>query len=225
VAKLVIPDSAVVAPVPPVRPNWAQMRELLGQQRPFINITINTLIFNIAFWMAAPLLPIYFVRELKATDGWLGIWLALISGSAVIGNLIWPRLIERRGYAWVLRRATILSAAYYFLLGMFPNLTLILFFALLFGAITPGVDISHFSTLLEVCDPTRRAFYIGIFVTVMNFGFFTSALFAAPLVDLIGARELILVLAGIRLFGALLFTLNPVRVQSLEPIAHSDSRL
>jgi MFS family permease len=221
VAKLVIPDSQVVAVPAVTHFNWRQVQPLLSQQRPFVNITINTLIFNVAFWMAAPLQPIYFVRELQASDGWLGIWLAIISGSAIIGNLIWPRLIERRGYAWVLQRATILSAAYYLLIGLFPDLTLILFFALLFGAITPGVEISHFGTLLEVCDPTRRAFYMGIFVTIMNFGFFASALVAAPLVDLIGARELVLILAGLRLLGALLFTINPVRVQSLEPVTNS----
>lgn len=216
IARMSIPDSRVVAPPRAARPTLSQLRAMLGQQRPFVNITINTLVFNIAFWMATPLQPIYFVRELGASDGWIGLWLAIISGSSLIGNLIWPRLIDKRGYAWVLMRAPILSASYYFLIGIFPDLTLILFFALLFGAISPGVDISHFSTLLEVCDAERRALYMGIFVTVMNFGFFLSALLAAPLVDLLGARTLILGLASLRLIGALLFVVNPVRARSLE---------
>jgi MFS family permease len=216
IARMSIPDSRVVAPPHAARPTLSQLRAMLSQQRPFVNITINTLVFNIAFWMATPLQPIYFVRELGATDGWIGLWLAIISGSSLIGNLIWPRLIDKRGYAWVLMRAPILSASYYFLIGLFPDLTLILFFALLFGAISPGVDISHFSTLLEVCDAERRALYMGIFVTVMNFGFFLSALLAAPLVDLLGARTLILGLACLRLAGALLFVVNPVRARSLE---------
>lgn len=214
VSRMIIPDSPVVAATP-ARLSLGQLRELIGQQRPFVNITINTLIFNIAFWMGTPLQPIYFVRELNATDGWIGLWLGLISGGAILGNLIWPRLINRHGYAWVLGRATLLSAAYYFLIGFFPDLNLILAFALFFGMVSPGVDISHFNTLLEVCDPERRALYVSIFVTVMNAGFFLSALLAAPLLDLIDARTLVLILAGLRLTGALLFRINPVRAASL----------
>jgi MFS family permease len=218
VARIIVPTSMVVAPIKPatIRPTWTQIREQIGKQRSFFNITLNTLIFNIAFWMGTPLQPIYFVRTLHASDGWLGLWIGLISGGAILGNLIWPRLINRHGYSWVLMRATVLSAAYYFLIGFFPDLNLILVFALLFGAISPGVDISHFNILLEVCEPQRRAFYISIFVTVMNLGFFFSALLAAPLLDLIDARLLVLILGGLRLFGAVLFTINPVHARSLE---------
>jgi predicted MFS family arabinose efflux permease len=146
----------------------------------------------------------------------MGIWLALISGGQIIGNLVWPRLIERRGFTWVLLRAAAASSLYYLLIGALPNLTLILLFALLFGAISPGVDVSHFNILLEVCPPERRALYLGVFVTAMNVGFFLATLVAAPLIDLIGAQVLVLILAGFRLGGALLFVVNPVRAATIE---------
>lgn len=217
VARLDIPPSPVVARAP-ARQGMIlnDLRAIIHEQRPFVNITINTLVFNVAFWMATPLQPIYFVRELGASDGWLGVWLALISGGQIIGNLVWPRLIERYGFSWVLLRATAASAIYYFLIGAVPDLTLILLFALLFGAISPGVDVSHFNILLEVCSPERRAFYMGVFVTVMNLGFFLATLACAPLIDLIGAQALVLILAGLRLAGALLFVVNPVRAATIE---------
>jgi len=216
IARLSIPDSPVPARESRPRPSLADFRALAAQQRPFVNITVNTLVFNIAFWMAQPLQPIYFVRELGASDGWMGIWLALINGGALIGNLVWPRLMERRGFGWVLVRAAALSAVYYLLIGAVPNLTLILVFAVMFGAISPGVDVSHFNILLEVCPPERRALYLGIFTTIMNMGFFLATLACAPLIDLIGARTLVLILAGLRLGGALLFLLNPVRAPVAE---------
>jgi Na+/melibiose symporter-like transporter len=219
VARLVIPDSPVPPKAPaPRRPSLAEIRALLGKQRPFVNITLNTLVFNIAFWMAQPLQPIYFVRELGASDGWMGIWLALMSGGALIGNLVWPRLMDRHGFGWVLLRAAALSALYYLLIGLVPNLTLILLFAVMFGAISPGVDVSHFNILLEVCPPERRALYMGIFVTTMNVGFFLATLVCAPLIDLVGARTLVLALAGLRLGGALLFLVNPVRAPVVEAL-------
>jgi MFS family permease len=218
VARMIVPDMPPPPRLPGARTAQLNIRELLTKQRPFVNITINTLIFNIAFWMGTPLQPIYFVRELNASDGWIGLWLGLTSGGAILGNLIWPRLIDRHGYSWVLLRATMLSALYYFLIGFFPDLTLILLFALFFGAVSPGVDISHFNTLLEVCDPVRRAFFLSIFVAIMNGGFFLAALAAAPLLDLIDPQLLIVSLGALRLFGALLFRINPVQAPTLEAV-------
>lgn len=212
VARMVVPDSVVPQqPERRPRPTIAGLRAAIAGNRPFVNITLNTLVFNIAFWMAQPLQPIYFVRDLGASDGWLGIWLGLTSGGALIGNLVWPRLMDKHGFGWVLVRAAALSAAYYFAIGLVPNLTLILLFGLLFGAIQPGVDVSHFNILLEVCPPAQRALYLSVFVTVMNAGFFLCSIAAAPLIELVGAQTLVLALGALRLIGALLFIVNPVR--------------
>jgi MFS family permease len=211
VARLVMPDAHVAPRIgrPPL--SRAALRELLSQQRPFANIVINTLIFNLAVWMALPLQPIYFVRTLGASNSWLGLQIGLVSAGAILGNLLWGRLIERRSPRWVLLRATVLSAAYYFLIGAFPNLTLILIFALLAGAINPGVELSHLNVLYEVCPAERRATAMGFYMTVMQLGAFVAPLTVAPLADLIGTQALVLVVGGLRLIGAALFVLNPVR--------------
>ena len=52
---------------------------------------------------------------------------------------------------------------------------------------------------------------MGIYMTVMQFGAFAAPLTVAPLADLIGTQALVLVLGGLRLIGAALFVVNPVR--------------
>ena len=162
--------------------------------------------------MAVPLQPIYFVRTLGASNAWLGLWLGLVSGGTILGNLLWTRQIDKRGATWSLLRATALSSAYYFLIAAFPNLTLILVFALLAGLVNPGVELSHLNVLFEVCPAERRATYMGAYVTAMNVGAFLAPLAVAPLTDLIGAQALVLTLGVLRLAGAALFVINPVRV-------------
>jgi MFS family permease len=212
VARIVMPDSTVVAPAQRQPLSRKLLRELIDAHRPFANIIFNTLIFNIAVWMAVPLQPIYFVRTLGASNAWLGLWLGLVSGGTILGNLLWTRQIDKRGAIWALLRATALSSAYYFLIGTFPNLTLILLFALLAGLINPGVELSHLNVLFEVCPAERRATYMGAYVTAMNVGAFIAPLAVAPLTELIGAQALILTLGALRLLGAALFLINPVRV-------------
>jgi MFS family permease len=211
VARIAMPDAPSTPQVARPALSRAALRELFTRQRPFANIVINTLIFNLAVWMAMPLQPIYFVRTLGASNSWLGLQIGLVSGGAILGNLLWGRLIDRRGARWALLRATALSAAYYFLIGAFPNLTLILVFALLAGAINPGVELSHINVLYEVCPAERRATSMGIYMTVMQFGAFAAPLTVAPLADVIGTQALVLALGGLRLIGAALFVLNPVR--------------
>jgi hypothetical protein len=45
----------------------------------------------------------------------------------------------------------------------------------------------------------------------MSIGAFMAPLAVAPLTDLLGAQTLMLILGGLRLLGAALFFLNPVR--------------
>jgi MFS family permease len=215
VTRLTVPD-APVTPTTRVPFNPRLIRNLVAEQRPFMNILINTLLFNFGAWMAVPLQPIYFVRVLGASDGWVGLWLALVSAGTILGNLFWRRLIERRGNNWVLARATVLSALYFVMIGLTPNLTIILAFAFMAGMINPGVDLSHFSMLLETCPPARRALYLGAFTSVMNLGLFLAPLTVAPLLNVVTAGWLLIIVGGLRLFGALLFTFNPVRIETPE---------
>jgi MFS family permease len=211
--------SRIVAPERPTinrtverpRLSFSGLKQVFVEHRPFANIAVNTLIFNFALWMAAPLQPIYFVRVLGASDGWIGLWTGLVSGGAILGSIIWSRFIDRRGARWVLVRTTILSSVYYFLIGFFPDLTLILLFGLLAGLVNPGVDLSHVNVLYDVAPEERRTAFMGGYTTLMQVGAFVAPLLVAPLTSLIGAQALILVVASIRLLGGILFAVNPVK--------------
>ncbi len=212
VARLVIPEGDA----PTQARSDSQAPAGIQSQRPFINILVNTLIFTVPTWMAIPLQPIYFVRELGASEGWLGLWTGLVSGGAILGNLLWQRLIDRKGPNWVLVRATLLSTLYFLMIGVFPDLTLILVFGLLSGLITPGVELSHINTLYRVCPENRRATYMGVYIALMNVGAFLSPLVVAPLIETTGARVVVLVMFAIRLVGAVMFSMNPVRLPPSE---------
>lgn len=187
------------------------VREIWRTQRPFANIVLNTLLFNIPAYMAALLLPIYFIRTLHASDGWLGAWFALTSGGALIGNVLWLRLINCRGSPWVLACAALFSAPAYILTGLLPDLNIILVITLFAGVVSSGIDLSHLDTLLGVCPAERRTWYLSVFVAVMNAALFLAPLAVAPLLGWIGAPLLLITLGVMRLLGALLFVINPVR--------------
>ena len=210
VNKMEIPPVAISDTAAKTRVSWSQVRSLFQESRGYTAITINTVIFNLAPWAAIALQPIYFVRELGASDEWLGIWFAITNGGAIIGNLFWPKLMERYGFQRIMTIAALLSCSYFFAIGLFPNLTIILVLSVLIGIINPGIDISHFNILLQVCTPERRAMAMGVFVTIMNAGLFVASIAVAPLIDWLSAGVVVIILGVIRLIGALLFVFNPV---------------
>lgn len=216
VTKMQIPDT-IIDHGANVDRSWRGIWTLLSESQPYRAITINTLIFNLAAWAAIPFQPIYFVRTLGASDAWLGIWFAIVNGGAILGNLFWPRLIEKYGLRTILKISAILSCLYFFAIGFIPNLTIILFISLLIGMINPGIDLSHFNILLQVCSPKRRALALGVFVTVMNAGLLISSLAVAPLINWLGAQYVVIGLGIFRLLGALLFVVNPIQEVPIEP--------
>jgi len=215
VTRMEIPDSPIDV-MSSIDRSVAGMWKLFTENKAYSSITVNTLILNIAPWAAIALQPIYFVRVLNATDEWLGIWFAITNGGAILGNLFWPRLMEKYGFYRIMTIAAIISCGYFFAIGMVPNLTAILFFSLFIGMVNPGIDIAHFNILLQVTSPQRRALALGIFVTVMNFGLMVSSLIVSPMIDLVGAQVLVIGLGVLRLIGGILFVVNPVVVNDTQ---------
>jgi hypothetical protein len=181
------------------------VRERVLSNRAFISMTFNTMVFDFGLWMSVPLLTLYFVRELNADDGWLGVHSTLASLATVGGFYMWERVIRRRGFYWTLVRTMPFSFLYPFCVALFPSLMLILVFDVMIGFINSGMNLSHFNVLLKVCPRDRRASYLGFYNTVANVVAFLAPLAAVALSRQIGIRSTLLVAACLRLTGGLLF--------------------
>ncbi len=209
--KIKVPESKVIER--PARPKLLprHVHTLLAQNRGFVRITFNTLVFNFGEWLLSPLYIIFFLRHLNATDGWVGLNSTLANMGVIIGYALWQRLIYRWGDSRTLLRTIPFSASYAFLVGLFPNLTAILMFGILINIINPGVNLSHFNILLKLCPEERRASYIAFFSSVMNVGAFIAPMIGVTLSKVLDIRMVLLIGGSIRLIGALLFHLLPVR--------------
>jgi MFS family permease len=181
------------------------VRERVLSNRAFISMTFNTMVFDFGLWMSVPLFTLYFVRELNADDGWLGVHSTLASLATVGGYYMWERVVRRRGFYWTLVRTMPFSFLYPFCVALFPSLVLILVFDVMIGFINSGMNLSHFNVLLKVCPRERRASYLGFYNTVANMVAFLAPLVAVALSRQIGIRRTLLVAAGLRLIGGLLF--------------------
>ena len=178
---------------------------MIRENQDFVRIVINTLIFNLGAWFVMSLYVIFFVKELQASDGWVGLNTTLANIGVIFGNRIWRRIISKVGDFRALLLSIPMSAIYAFLVALFPDLTLILVWGILINLINPGVNLSHYNILVDSCPKERLTSYMAIFSTVMNIGAFVSPMLGIALSEVIGVRWVLLIGGGIRLFGALMF--------------------
>jgi MFS family permease len=177
----------------------------------FVRIVINSFFFNGGAWLVGPLYTILFVNQLGASDSWIGLNTTLAHIGVIGGNLIWRRLMDRWGADRALRYSVLPAAIYAFLVALFPNLTWILLWGVLISLVNPGVNLSHTSTLYELCPPERRASYLAIYATVANVGAFLAPLAGVALSNVMDIRWVLLIGGVIRLAGAGLFQIYRVR--------------
>jgi MFS family permease len=193
-----------------------RVREMLRVNRDFALIIFNTLVFNSGAWLVGPLYIIYFIRELGASDAWVGLNTTFANAGAILGYVLWRRWIRRLGNRRALAISAPLGAGYAFLVSLFPNLTAILVWGACVNLVNPGINLSHFNILLKLTPDDRRATYLATFSTVMNVGAFVLPMLGLTLAGAWGIPNVLLLGGGIRLAGALLFYFLPAQVQETE---------
>jgi hypothetical protein len=180
-------------------------RTMLTEHRDFSIIIANTLFFNLGAWMVGPLYAIFFIRQLNATDSWIGLNSTLANLGVIVGYALWRRWVPRLGDNRALRLSVPLSSSYAFLVALFPNLTVILASGVLINLINSGVNLSHTNVFYRVCPEERRASYMALYSSIMNAGAFICPMFGVALSEVLDIRWVLVIGGVLRLLGALMF--------------------
>jgi len=214
ITRMRVPDS-VVAPAATQRITpgalIAGARDAFRQQPDFTKIVVSTLAHGMGLWMIGPVYVLYYVRQLSASDSWIGANAMIANLTPVIGYTIWQRVVARRGENWVLRLTISLIGLYPILVGLTPNLTIILVWTALQGLIAPGVNLGHFPMLLKVCPAEGRPLFLGIYTTIMNIGAFVMPLVGVGLADRVGFMPVLIAGGAMCLLGSSLFRWWPLK--------------
>ncbi len=211
VAKVKPPPRRLMPEARPERSRltWEQLRvtgkAMLSEQRSFVALTVNTLVFNLGAWLVMPLYMILFVRQLDATDGWIGLNATLANLGVIGGYALWRRWLPRLGDHRALRLSVPLAASYAFLVAAFPNLSLILVWGVLINLVNAGVNLSHTNIFYRVCPEARRASYMALYASIMNLGAFVCPLIGVALAEVWDIRWILVVGGIIRLLGGFMF--------------------
>jgi Na+/melibiose symporter-like transporter len=198
-------------PAPSSTPWRQRLRESVGliwREKPFVSMMGKRLVFVLGTWLVAPLFSLYYVREVQASDAWIG-WIATASKFALlIGYALWTRQRDRRGSRFVLLATTLGSALYPALVALSRNEVAMLVLAALDGILMAGLNLVFFDELMKTIPVENSALFVGISMSLQHLMAVIGPLLNTRLADFIGLGWALALGAAVRFIGFLLFYLS-----------------
>ncbi len=207
VAQLCVPDRAALAGV--VVGGAGRPRQELGRalRLPrFLSFAAVVGVLQMSLGMVSPLLPLFAVRRMGATDPQISLVVTAVSASSVLGSFFMRRMVRRLGRERVLAAGALGYAFYPFLLAAAPSVLWLIPCALVGGFFSAAISVTLFDNLVAITPNEDRTSYVAVYNLFVNTALFAGPLLAALLAHTAAGPALGLrVAAAISLLSGVLF--------------------
>ena len=184
-----------------IRETW---HELL-QEKAFLIFVGGRAVLNLGMSSAAAVIPIYWVKDLNASDTWVGYFAATLSAAMLISYLPWVRIKRKLGTRWTLVSSVLSQAFYPALLALTRSPVAVLPVIAFNGLAMGGLNLAFFDSLLEKCPRDKEARFVAINITAVNLAGVIGPPIGAALLGLLGVRWAMAVGTVISLAGGAIF--------------------
>ena len=178
---------------------------LLRSNPTFVSFASKRFVYFSALALSAPILPLFLVREVGASDSQIGSVNMIFTLVMLVGYFLWPWVSKRRGGRFVLLATTLGMVLYPALTASTRNIHSILVFAGIAGLFQAGLDLVFFDELLKTVPPSYSATFVAIAQSMQYLSTIIAPLVGTWLADSIGLGGALLASTGLRLLGFLLF--------------------
>jgi MFS family permease len=183
------------------------VNHIRGERR-FLSFVTKRFVFLSGVTFAAPLFPLYLVREVQATDAWIGIINSIQTAVMLIGYILWSHRGRSRGSRFVLLRTTLGLAVYPALIASTHSVQMIAIFAALAGIFQAGLDLVFFDELMKTVPMEHSATFVSLAQSLQYLSAVAMPLLSTLVAQQFGIGGALVVSAGIRLLGFGLFALD-----------------
>ena len=150
-------------------------------------------------------MPLFLVREVKATDSQIGTITMAMSIVMLVGYFIWPWSSRKYGGRFVLLATTFGMIFYPALTAATSQVPLIIIYAAIAGFFQAGLDLVFFDELMKTVPQEYSATFVSLVQSMQYFSAIVAPLVGIWLANYIGLGGVLWVSAGLRLVGFLLF--------------------
>src|SRR5215208_6670368 len=209
--KIHLPDQ-VPPPLPEARSprqNLSHYLTLLREHPVFLSFSTKRFVYFSALVLSQPIMPLFLVHEVGATDAQIGTVNMTLTLIMLIGYFFWPWVSRRRNGRFVLLATTLGLSFYPALSASNPQINWIILFAGMAGLFQAGLDLVFFDELMKTVPAEYSATFVALSQSMQYLSMIVAPLLGTWLADFdyIGFRGALWLSAGL---GFLLF-LRPER--------------
>lgn len=186
---------------------------LILSEPAFRSFTIKKFVYISAVSLSLPILPLFFVREVHATDSQIGTINMTMTLVMLVGYFLWPWTSRKYGGRIVLLATTLGMAFYPALTASMPRVEWIILFAGIAGLFQSGLDLVFFDELMKTVPPEYSATFVSFSQSLQYVSAIVAPTLGTWLADSIGLGGALWVSAGLRFLGFVLFLIPERRKQ------------
>ncbi len=190
---------------------------LIKGQKPFVNFAIRRFVYLTGVSLGAPLFPLFFVRQLKTPDTWIGIINTTSTAVMIFGYFLWVNRSRAKGNRMVLLWATFGLSLYPILVAITPRYEYIPIIAGFAGIFQAGLDLVFFDELMRTIPVEYSATFVSFAQSLQYLSAVVSPLVGTLLADTLGLSTALIIAGSIRLLGFMLFaTQKSIAISPME---------
>lgn len=171
----------------------------------FVSFASKRFVYFSAITLGTAVMPLYLVREVHATDAQIGVITMTATIVMLAGYYVWPRISRLRGGRFVLLATTLGMVFYPALSAATPQVSLIILYAGIAGFFQGGLDLVFFDELMKTVPAEYSATFVSLAQSMQYLSMIVAPLVGTWLATYIGLGGALLLSAGLRLVGFLLF--------------------
>ena len=209
--RLRMPERELPPPPPaslPIRARVGSVVELVRGQPAFVSFISSLLPFTIGTRMALPLIPLFYVTTLGATDGQIGLIATIQSFALLAGYLAWTRVWRRRGGRIILLACGLGLACYPASLSVSREIGVVLVATALAGLFSAGLQLVLFDELMHRVPAAYSPTFVAVEQNVAHIAGLGGPLLGAALADVLGLPVALGIASLISLVGYVLLALD-----------------
>ena len=206
-SRIRVPDQTPPAFVKAASPRESLLNymALVRSNPKFISFASKRFVYFSALALSLPILPLYYVRNVNATDSQIGTITMVMNLVMLAGYYVWPRVSRARGGRTVLLATTFGMLLYPALVASTTRVELIILIAGAAGFFAGGLDLVFFDELMKTVPPEFSATFVSLAQSMQYFSTIVAPLIGTVVAGFIGLGGALWLSAGMRLVGFLLF--------------------
>jgi MFS family permease len=187
----------------------SSVREVLRERR-FLGYVGRHAIFALGFGMATPLIPLYYVRELGASDAWIGLIGTAHAALLMAGYFLWRAPARRRGAAWVLVPSTLGAALFPAVLAFARNELVVAALVGTYAFCLAGIELALFDALLKAVPSGQVMRFASFDQGAASLAAMTGPILGALAASGVGIPGALILASAVTLVGSGLFAASTV---------------